>query len=347
MTSGTTRRAFLQTSMAAGISGIIAATPTNDFGGSGDKRWVKSPVNPILSLGRAGEFDAQNVFAPAIVKEDGRYFLFYSGGPSGPANGGEFVRYQLGVATSADGEHFTKSGAPLLPLGERDNFHCTPALLRNPDASLYKIGGRWQMVYCGNRADDVELATSNDGLHWQKDERSPIYRKAYAPNIVQLADEVRMYCVHKPEPDATGKAAPWEIHLATGRDPFSLKPHAKNPVLTVSQQWEEGALFYPYVLRENETWVMFYAAYWANQADKIQRTAIGIATSADGITWTKHAGNPVVTPTLSSSYDSHYTSSQSVIPDGDGYTMFYASRIDRKHKYFAICKARKQGRLLP
>jgi predicted GH43/DUF377 family glycosyl hydrolase len=308
--------------------------------------WVKSPKNPMLRLGAADAFDSQNIFAPAIAREGGRYFLFYSGGPSGPKTRGELVRYQLGLALSEDGETWAKTGRPLLPLGARDDFHCTPALLRNPEGGLIKPDGLWHMIYCGNRADDVEHATSRDGLRWEKDPLNPIFKSAYAPNIVQAGGELRLYYIHKPQP-AAGKAAPWEIRLATGSDFHSLKPHPANPVLQVSQPWERGALFYPYVLREDDTWVMFYGAYWRDHPGGKGATAIGMATSRDGLRWIKSPANPVLTPTPGSAYDSIYTSSQSVIRDGDICRMYYAGRVDAVHKYFAIGLATKTGRLVP
>src|SRR6185369_16618293 len=149
-----------------------------------------------------------------------------------------------------------------------------------------------------------------------------IYRRAYAPNLVQVGDEIRMYFIHKP-PRKDWQAVPWEVHLATGRDLHSLKPHAANPVLVVSQPWEKGALFYPYVIKEGATWVMFYASYYQDASFKDQRTAIGMATSADGVAWTKSPENPVLTPTPASPYDSRYVSSQSVLRDGDHYKMYF------------------------
>jgi hypothetical protein len=41
----------------------------------------------------------------------------------------------------------------------------------------------------------------------------------------------------------------------------------------------------------------------------------------------------VLTPTLGSAYDLIYTSSQSVIRDGDIYRMYYAGRVDAIHKW--------------
>lgn len=309
--------------------------------------WIKSPHNPMLSLGRDGDFDGQNIFAPAVVRRDGKFRMFYSGGPTGPANGGELVNYQLGLALSDDGETWTKTGQPILPLGTRDNFHATPTLLREPGGELLTPEGTWHMLYCGNRADDVEHATSRDGRTWEKDPRNPVFKSAYAPNLVQSEGELRLYYIHKPRRPKNGAAVPWEIHLATGPDVYSLKPHPANPVLKVSQPWETGALVYPYVLREGATWVMFYASYWKRPPGAKQATAIGMATSNDGIAWNKHPANPVLTPTPGSAYDSIYTSSQCVIRDGDRYRLYYAGRIDMVHKYFAIGLATKDAPLVP
>jgi predicted GH43/DUF377 family glycosyl hydrolase len=312
-----------------------------------DGGWIKSPNNPILSLGTGSDFDSQNIMSPSVVKEGGRYYMFYAGGPLGPGNGGAFVRYQLGLALSADGEHWNKTGKPLLPLGERDNFHVTPTLLRNPDGSLRRQDGRWHMIYCGNRENDIEHASSADGLHWVKDNRSPVYRGAYAPSLVQDGRELRMYYMHDPGL-GKGEERPWEVHLATGEDLYTLRPHAANPVIRISQPWEKDRLFYPFVIREGKTWIMFYASYWDRKipGERRRYTAIGMATSPDGVRWTKHGGNPILTPIPGSAYESVYNSSQSVIWDGDHYKMYYASRIDMIHKYYAICMARKQGRIL-
>jgi predicted GH43/DUF377 family glycosyl hydrolase len=302
--------------------------------------WIKSPHNPMLSLSKGDAFDSHNIMGPAVARRQGTYYLLYAGGPAGPLTGEQYVRYQLGLAVSEDGIHWKKAGKPLLELGERDDFHVTPALLRNERGDLLTREGIWTMVYCGNRADDVELATSPDGRNWNKDPRSPIYRRAYAPNLVRVDDETRMYYIHKPTD------RPWEVHVATGADVTSLKPYRGNPLLTVSQKWEAGNLVYPYVLREGSTWVMFYAAYWRNPAGPGMWTAIGMATSPDGLKWKKHPNNPILKPTPGSPYDSRYTSSQAVIRDGDHYSMYYAGRIDGIHKYYSIALATKSDTLL-
>ena len=307
--------------------------------------WKQSVHNPMLSLGAPGSFDHHNIYAPCVVKVDSRYYMFYSGGPSGPPEDENFLNYQLGLALSEDGEHWIKTGKPLLPLGERDNLHVAPALLRHPVGTLCKEGGLWHMIYNGNRADDVELATSRDGLTWEKDPKSPIFKNAYAPCLLKMDGEYRLYYTRKV--DAAGKGMPWEIHLATGKDLHALSPHPANPMLKLSQSWERTAIIYPYVIREADTWVLFYASYWAASGRKGILTAIGQATGGDGIHWKKDEANPIVKPTEGSPFDSMYTSSQCVIKDGDKYRMYYGARIDMVHKYYAIGQATKAGRLVP
>jgi predicted GH43/DUF377 family glycosyl hydrolase len=329
----------------ASLLSIVLPVPAPAAPAPASENWVKSPKNPMLSLGPAGAFDHQNIFAPAVVKDGGRYCMFYSGGPAGPKTGEDLVRYQIGLALSDDGETWTKTGRPLLPLGPRDDFHAAPSLLRNPQGDLLKLEGLWHLFYNGNRPDDVEHATSRDGLQWEKDSRSPIFQRAYAPHFVKVGAEVRMYYIEKPRL-ADGKRPPWQVSLATGADIYSLRPHPANPMITVSQGWEDRALVYPYVLREGSTWVMFYAAYWQGHPTAKTATAIGMATSHDGVKWTKHASNPVLTPTPGSPYDAIYTSSQSVIRDGEIYRLYYGARIDMVHKYFSIGLATKRGNLV-
>ncbi len=337
------RRQWLGTGLAL-TGGLLLRD--RSFSAEGEKlRWVKSRNNPMISLGAPGSFDCQNIMSPCVVKDGKRYLMIFAGGALDKDKNGDWARYQLSLATSDDGEHWTKTGKTLFPLGERDDFHVTPALLRDPEGNLKKRDGIWHLIYCANRADDVDHATSHDGMTWEKDPKSPIFKKAYAPAILEVDGELRMYYTHKP-PHPGKPRIPWEIHLATGKDIYSLKPHASNPVLSISQDWEAQVNIYPYVLREGKTWVMFYAAYWKDSPQKTTDTAIGMATSPDGVKWTKFAGNPVLTPTQGSKYDSRYCSSQCVFHDGDHYKMYYAARVDMEHKYYAIGLATLKGKLL-
>jgi predicted GH43/DUF377 family glycosyl hydrolase len=117
----------------------------------------------------------------------------------------------------------------------------------------------------------------------------------------------------------------------------------KQPVLRVDQDWERSNLFYPTVVKTDGIYLMWYGSYWSAARNK---TAIGFAVSLDGIRWYKHAQNPVLRPDPKRSFESHYTTSQSIVRFSDGsFRIWYASR--RKppflNKYFAIGTAKWRG----
>jgi predicted GH43/DUF377 family glycosyl hydrolase len=106
---------------------------------------------------------------------------------------------------------------------------------------------------------------------------------------------------------------------------------------------EEGAfddahIFASCVMREDGRYLMWYGSY-SNQPGEEMRTALGFAVSADGLHWHKNPANPVFRPHPSHAWESHYTTSQSILrmPDGT-WRMWYAARPKPpfRHKYYAI-----------
>jgi hypothetical protein len=75
----------------------------------------------------------------------------------------------------------------------------------------------------------------------------------------------------------------------------------------------------------NEThYIMWYSGQdWASTTSKI-----GLATSPDGFSWIKYAGNPVLEPGPSGSWDAKHVYSPSIIRKGNILLMFYVGRED-------------------
>ena len=82
------------------------------------------------------------------------------------------------------------------------------------------------------------------------------------------------------------KTAKWSIGIYVGKDPFNLipSPNISNPVLTANDVTDVSAEFVadPFMLRENDTWYMFFEVM---NADTYQGD-IGLAMSNDGFHWT-------------------------------------------------------------
>jgi len=112
------------------------------------------------------------------------------------------------------------------------------------------------------------------------------------------------------------------IGYATSPDGITWTKYAGNPVLVgLSGGWDHNA-WSPTVLNDGGTYRMWYSGSFTGPDLKI-----GYATSPDGITWTKYAGNPVLLPTPAA-WDSLWVHSPAVIKEGGSFTIWYAGSAD-------------------
>ncbi len=84
-----------------------------------------------------------------------------------------------------------------------------------------------------------------------------------------------------------------QLGYATADSPFGpWSKHVSNPILSPAETWEGDFVWLFSVLRESAaSYKMLYTGHNVNTDGQI-----GLATSADGIAWTKYAGNPVLGP---------------------------------------------------
>lgn len=302
------------------------------------QRWLRDSNAPCLSLGEPGAWDDMHIFAPCVAYERGRYWMWYCGSQ------GEVTQrvFRLGLATSADGVRFAKHpGSPVYEFGDGRQSILTPTLLRNPDGSALREDGKLRMWFssadfpAGGGLHTLHETTSRDGLSWSLPS-PPQLENVYAPTIIREDTRYRVWYTDV-------SADPWCFRHAESSDGRAWRV-TPEPVLRVDQDWEHGTLFYPTVLVADGVYVLWYGAYWGT--DGRSKTALGVAVSDDGIRWTKSPHNPVFTPDESRPWESHYTTSQSVLRLSDGsFRIWYATRTKPPfvHKYFAIGTARWTG----
>ncbi len=98
----------------------------------------------------------------------------------------------------------------------------------------------------------------------------------------------------------------------------SMDTFPGNPVLDVGPpgSWDDAYVAHPSVLYDGTTYHMWYGGLGAN-------VRIGYATSPDGITWTKYAGNPVLNPGPNP-WDSVQVHYPMVLYNGTGFEMWYS-----------------------
>lgn len=109
------------------------------------------------------------------------------------------------------------------------------------------------------------------------------------------------------------------------RPQIRFEPYAGNPVLTRSavENWggDCGSMFAPKVIQHGGRYYMFYTGSCNRQAHP---AAIGLATSEDGATWTKHEQNPILKPD-GEGFDAMCVSVGVPMVDGDTWVLYFAS----------------------
>lgn len=287
--------------------------------------------DPVIGLGPEGAFDDMHIFAPCVLCEDGQYRLYYPGS-RGDVAGRVF---RLGHASSADGVRFRKHPEwPVYEYGDDAHSVLTPALLRRGCGEVVREIDRLRMWFSashfagGTGRHTLHQTTSGDGFTWDAPS-PPQLENAYAPSVLKVGDRYHLWYS-----DVT--ADPWSVRHGVSDDGVSWDVDPE-PSIVLDQPWEHGRLFYPYVLQPaDDLFVMWYGSY--SQMDPMM-TALGVAVSHDGSTWQKSDHNPVFGPDGVRSWESHYTTSQTVLrlPDGR-WRIWYGARPAPPfdHKYFAV-----------
>jgi hypothetical protein len=124
----------------------------------------------------------------------------------------------------------------------------------------------------------------------------------------------------------------WAVLPATSSNPgrdtqfpaelTSFKPATDKPVFagTGTDTWDQKIRERGYILRENGMYHMWYTGY---REGANQTRSLGYASSTDGLTWTRYAGNPIYTAT--------WVEDMTVIKSGKTYYMFAEGENDVAH----------------
>lgn len=191
--------------------------------------------------------------------------------------------------------------------------------------------GQYRMWYDGMQISEagwiwaVGLADSWDGATWTKHRENPVLSAGSAGGWdsdsrvqVSILKDGATYKMWYSGSDG----GPTQTGYATSADGAAWTIFAGNPVLTVGPtgSWDEFEADAPSVIKDGGVYRMWYhgcdEAYTA--------CSIGRATSANGTTWTKHPGNPVLTGTPGG-FDEGFVTWPIVLKNGSLYEMWYTS----------------------
>ena len=120
-------------------------------------KWDPDSIRIVLRPGEPGSWDSQGAFNPAVVVRNGTWYMVYRGNPKpAPPNGP--ICSEIGLATSPDGVHWTKSSAN--PIIRRDS---SGGSVEDPDL-LWPKGSN--EVYMEYNYRGEKMCSSSDFIHW-------------------------------------------------------------------------------------------------------------------------------------------------------------------------------------
>jgi predicted GH43/DUF377 family glycosyl hydrolase len=267
--------------------------------------------NPILPHRRRPNWDSQFIDPGGMVYHDGMFHMFYNGISRFPAPVG------VGYATSTDGVEWTRQAdEPVLSAETMsgsnlsgNNLFVTSALVE-PDETwvLYfytlgdagftgpgEIGRATAPAATGPWTIDPDpLLSPGPSGSWDDVQVS-------GPNVLKSGDTYFMYY------DGSRSGSQSRIGLATSTDGIQWEKYndpateeqafaGSDPVLGVSDQgWDSKRVIDPNVIETSDGFEMIYMATTGSGKFAPGDFAFGLATSSDGIQWTKGEMNPLLT----------------------------------------------------
>jgi predicted GH43/DUF377 family glycosyl hydrolase len=237
--------------------------------------------------------------------------------------------------------------APVIGRGEGWDSHdvLNPSVVRNagplPDGRGSDRNGRGSELvnlYSGfdGRTWRTGLATSDDGLHWQKkgmvlapDPRT--WEGSYwATNGSALSDDHEFQYWYQ-----SGSRDVPNIGLARSADGRSWSKEAA-PVLRPGPRgsWDERGVGDPYVIRAGSWLYLFYLGQ-----DRAKRQRLGVARSQDGVHWEKLRSNPILELGDDGAFDENGLGEPAVWIAKGFYWMLYTGRDVHENRRLGLARS--------
>lgn len=252
----------------------------------------------VLPAEFGGDFDDHTVTAPAVVYDGTKFRMWYAGYP-------EDRRSYIGLATSADGQHWTKEtprGLIRTSTFNRGDYYGAEA-----PCVLYQRG-IYHMWYVGwdfkERVHQLCYAQSRDGYRWEKCPLNPVVTVSKEPgkwdhsaiegaSVIWADGAFHMWYV-----GVLGSVG--QVGYAVSDDGANWANRQLEPVLHNGENgsWDHEGITAISVLRQGDRYRMWYLGSTKEQLDpgkedQSEIVRVGYAESKDGYTWEKHPGNPV------------------------------------------------------
>jgi len=169
--------------------------------------------------------------------------------------------------------------------------------------------------------------TSTDGVSWTPASGDSVFTSDAVPFAQPGADVSTGFIAADGTwvliLESVNTSKPWEIGRATAPGPDGPWTVDRQPILTpgAAGSWDAGGLAWPSVVPTDGGWAMYFTG---RDAPVGGTGAIGLATSADGVTWTPR-DEPVLTASADWEMGSLDRPRVAAVPDG--FAMVYAGHV--------------------
>ena len=239
--------------------------------------WTRPFTTPVLARGEAGTWDNSSIEAPFVLKRaTDDYLMWYSGF-------NEAGECAIGLATSTDGQTWSKHPQnPILsPSTEVWNNVCVIHPFVLYEGGIYKM---W-FISTGDdgngQAPVLAYTTSTDGINWPWENAQVVLEQDWEwwfwrPFVRHEGDTYKLWYSVWYEDRA---------HIAYATAPNETNwTRTNQPIFSGSAgEWDERFVADSFIWHDGAEYQMWYD----NEYE------IGLASSANGLTWTKSISNPI------------------------------------------------------
>jgi predicted GH43/DUF377 family glycosyl hydrolase len=205
------------------------------------------------------------------------------------------------------------------------------------DISVLKEGDTYRMWVSWRPKQGVAVVESKDGIHWSEPPRIVLGPRRETgweddinrPVVIKRGDGYHMWY--------TGQARGGsKIGYATSPDGVVRKRMSDTPVLSPDQPWEKVAVMCPDVIWDASAKLF---RMWYSGGEQYEPDAIGCATSPDGLTWTKHPGNPIFKSDPTAEWEKYKVTACQIVKDDGWYLMYYIGFRDVDHAQIGLARS--------
>ncbi len=231
-------------------------------------------------LGRGNGWDSVDVLNPSIVRDQAAYANLYSGFDG--------KTWHTGIATSPDGKTWTRRARILSPALPWEGAY----IAANGSALIDGVTKRY-WYEAGSPILKIGLASGSTFDSLQKHPQ-PVLEPGPAgswdekgvadPNVIRSGDSLYMFYLGQ------DRARRQRLGVARSTDGIRWTKLRSNPILELgpANAFDEIGLGEPAVWTSHGRWWMLYTG-----RDRAENRRLGMASSTDGVAWTRVEGFPI------------------------------------------------------